>query len=190
LLYTRFFEYDVARLWEIVQRAKATRADVRLWVIGQGFFGEEQRLTALAREAGWRVSDSADAAENDLVYAGYVPTETLPAHFAQADVALYPFDDTLVNRTKCPVKLLDLLAAGLPIVGDAVGEIANMIRDGETGLLVPPENRRAFVEAVIALLDDPPRRKAIGARAAADVRKQFSWDALAEQAERAYQLAS
>ena len=190
LLYTRFFEYDVARLWEIVQRVKATRADVRLWVIGQGFFGEEQRLMALARKAGWRVSASADAADADLVYAGYVPTESLPAHFTQADVALYPFDDTLVNRTKCPVKLLDLLAAGLPVVGNAVGEIEAMIRDGETGLLVPPDNSVAFAEAVIALLNDSSRRKAMGARAAADVRERFSWDTLAARAERAYQLAS
>jgi glycosyltransferase involved in cell wall biosynthesis len=190
LLYTRFFEYAVARLWEIVQRVKAARADVRLWVVGKGFFGEEQRLMALARKAGWRVSESTDVAGADLVYAGYVPAETLPAHFAQADVALYPFDDTLVNRTKCPVKLLDLLAAGLPVVGDAVGEIEAMIRDGETGLLVSPENRTAFAEAAIALLDDPPRRKALGARAAADVRERFSWDTLAARAERAYQLAS
>jgi len=31
-------------------------------------------------------------------------------------VALYPFDDNLINRTKCPVKLTDLLYAGIPVV--------------------------------------------------------------------------
>ncbi len=190
LLYTRFFEYDVARLWEIVQQVKAARADVRLWVVGKGFFGEEQRLMALAREAGWRTSKTPDTADADLIYAGYVPAELLPAHFAQADVALYPFDDTLVNRTKCPVKLLDLLAAGVPVVGDAVGEIKAMIRNDETGLLVPPESTKTFAEAVTALLDNPPRRKAMSARAAADVRERFSWDRFAEQAERAYRLVS
>ncbi len=189
LLYTRFFEYEVARLWEILRRVRAVRSDLRLWVVGEGFFGEEQRLMALARETGWRVSETPDAADADLVYAGYVPAARLPAHFAQADVALYPFDETLVNRTKCPVKLLDLLAAGLPVVGDAVGEIKAMIRSGETGLLVAPGDATAFAEAVLALLDDPSRRTAMGQRAAADVRARFGWDALAARAERGYRYA-
>ena len=191
LLYTRFFEFEVARLWRIVQSVRGTVPTVRLWIVGRGFFDEEQRLMTLAREAGWRVTEAiTEANDADLVYAGFVPVADQPAHFAQADVAIYPFDDTLVNRTKCPVKLLDLLAAGLPVVADAVGEIEAMIHDGKTGLLIPPENTMAFAEAVIALLNDPPRQKALGAQATADVRERFSWDMLAAQAERAYQLAS
>jgi glycosyltransferase involved in cell wall biosynthesis len=190
LLYTRFFEYKVERLWRIVEGVRARIPDVRLWVVGKGFFAEEETLLALARAAGWQVEEGASSAPDaDLFYAGLVPTEDLPAHFAQADVALYPFDDTLLNRTKCPVKLLDLLAAGVPVVADAVGQVAEGIRHGETGLLVPPGDDTAFIEAVTTLLRDAPLRHAFAQHAAQDVRERFAWENLASAAESAYTYA-
>ncbi len=190
LLYTRFFEYKVERLWRIVEGVRARIPDARLWVVGKGFFAEEETLLALARAAGWQVADGASPAlDADLVYAGLVPPEDLPAHFARADVALYPFDDTLLNRTKCPVKLLDLLAAGVPVVADAVGQVAESIRHGETGWLVSPGDDAAFIDAVTALLRDIPLRQSLGQHAARDVRDRFAWDTLAPVAEEAYTYA-
>ncbi len=181
LLYTRFFEFDLARLWRILAAVKAALPDLQLRLVGRGLFGEEARLREMARRAGWRI-----APDGDLVDLGWVEPARLPEAFAQADVALYPFDDTLVNRTKCPVKLLDLLAAGMPVVAEAVGEIREMIRTGESGLLVPPGDEAAFAEALLALLRDAPRRRALGRAAAEDVRRRFTWDRLAATAERAY----
>ncbi|MGC9399321.1 MAG: glycosyltransferase family 4 protein [Anaerolineae bacterium] len=190
LLYTRFFEFDVARLWRIVQGVRKAVPTVRLWVVGKGFFDEEQRLMTLGREAGWRVTEGIAAADDaDLVYVGFVPVADQPAHFAQADVALYPFDDTLVNRTKCPVKLLDLLAAGLPVVGEAVGEIREIIADGGTGVLVPPGDNAAFVAAIVDLLNAPSRRRTLGEKAARVARERLTWDRRAVTAERVYQYA-
>jgi len=190
LLYTRFFEYKVERLWRIVEGVRARVPDVRLWVVGKGFFAEEETLLAQARTSGWQVAEgTTPAPDADLVYAGLVPPEDLPAHFAQADVALYPFDDTLLNRTKCPVKLLDLLAAGVPVVADAVGQVAESIRHGETGLLVPPGDDAAFIDAVTSLLRDATLRQSLGERAAFDARDRFAWETLAPVAEAAYQYA-
>ncbi len=190
LLYTRFFEYKVERLWRIVEGVRARIPNVRLWVVGKGFFAEEGVLLSLARAAGWQVAEgTSPASDADIVYAGLVPPEDLPAHFAQADVALYPFDDTLLDRTKCPVKLLDLLAAGVPLVADAVGQVAESIRCGETGWLVSPGDDAAFIEAVTALLRDAPLRQSLGKRAAADARDRFAWDTLAPVAETAYRYA-
>ncbi|HQE92552.1 MAG TPA: glycosyltransferase family 4 protein [Anaerolineae bacterium] len=190
LLYTRFFEYKVERLWRIVAGVKARLPEVRLWVVGKGFFAEEDSLLALARAAGWRVAEGASpSSDADLVYAGLVPPEDLPPHFAQADVALYPFDDTLLNRTKCPVKLLDLLAAGVPVVADAVGQVTESIRHGETGLLVPSGDDAAFVEAVTTLLRKTALRQSLGERAARDVRDRCAWEVLAPVAEAAYRYA-
>ena len=190
LLYTRFFEYKVERLWRIVEGVRARIPDVRLWVVGKGFFAEEETLLSLARAAGWQVAKgTSPVPDDDLVYTGLVAAEDLPAHFAQADVALYPFDDTLLNRTKCPVKLLDLLAAGVPVVADAVGQVAESIRHGETGWLVPPGDDTAFIEAVTTLLRDALLRQALAQHAARDARKRFAWDTLALVAEAAYRYA-
>jgi glycosyltransferase involved in cell wall biosynthesis len=190
LLYTRFFEYKVDRLWRIVEGVRARIPDLRLWVVGKGFFAEEETLLALARTAGWQVAEgTSPSPDADLIYTGLVPPEDLPAHFAQADVALYPFDDTLLNRTKCPVKLLDLLAAGVPVVADAVGQVAESIRHGETGLLIPTGDDEAFIEAVVSLLRDALLRQSFGACAARDAREHFAWENLSPIAEAAYVYA-
>jgi len=187
LLYTRFFEYKLERLWHIVQGVRVHYPDLRLWVVGKGFFNEELALLRLARESNWHVAETMPPPEGaDLIYAGLVKPEERPMHFAQADIALYPFDDTLINRTKCPVKLLDLLAAGIPVVGDRVGQITESIQQGETGLLVPPGDTAAFTEAVLMLLKDANRRHTMSKRSATDVRARLSWDTLAATAEAAY----
>jgi len=196
LLYTRFFEFELERLWRVVSAVRTQRPDVRLWFIGQGLFGEEQQLKARAQEAGWRIAEMASPSasvpsEADLIYcAGWIAPEDQPAYFAQADVALYPFDDTLLNRTKCPVKLLDLLAAGVPVVADSVGQIAEVIRSGETGVLVPPGDEAACVAALLGLLDHVEYGRTLGARATVDVRARFAWDALAQVVEQAYCYAT
>ncbi len=200
LLYTRFFEFDLDRVWRILQTVRTRRPDVRVLVVGKGFAGEEARLLQAARRAGWDVSDApaarsletratADPEQVDLWYPGFGTPEILPAYFAAADVAIYPFDDTLLNRTKCPVKLLELLAAGVPVVGDAVGQIAEVVVEDETGHLVRPGDEVAFAEAVLDLLADPARLVRMRPVARADVAARYAWDRLAGTAEEAYQYA-
>jgi glycosyltransferase involved in cell wall biosynthesis len=177
LLYTRFFEFPVTRLVAILQRVRERVPATRLLVVGRGLFGEEDELLAATRRAGL---------EDAVEYAGWVDPEELPSTFARAAVALYPFDDTLVNRSKCPVKLLDLLSAGLPVVAEAVGEVREMIQDGRTGYLVPPEDVTAFSAAVVKLLEDPARRRRMGSAAAQDVEARRAWDRLVDAVEFAY----
>jgi glycosyltransferase involved in cell wall biosynthesis len=99
---------------------------------------------------------------------------------------MYPFDDTLVNRTKCAVKLRDLLAAGVPVVAEAVGQNREYIRNGETGLLVEPGDVPAFADAIVHVLRNPTVRDRLGQSAARDVRERFAWAQLVEDVERAY----
>ena len=177
LLYTRFFEFPVSRVIQLLRLVRDNVSDARLLVVGKGFFGEENQLLNLAQEAGL-----ADAVE----YAGWVEADALPDHFGKASVAIYPFDDTLVNRTKCAVKLLDLLAAGVPVAAEAVGQNREMIHHGETGLLVEPDNVEEFAAAVISLLNDRGLARQLGQSAAADVRSRFSWNRLVDDVELAY----
>jgi len=179
LLYTRFVEFDVRRVVEILQRLADLVPDVRLLVVGQGLRGEERDLVAQAREAG--VADR-------VVSAGWVPEEELADFFAAADVAMYPYDDTLINRTKCAVRLTDLMASGVPVVADAVGQNAVYLEHGESGWLVSPGDTHAFVQALARLLTDAELRRRMGAAARRRVEEEFSWDRLVLAVEAAYGL--
>jgi len=193
LLYTRFFEFPVSRVIELLHRVRERVPGARLLVVGKGLFGEEEELFNLAVQSGLtvthhvsRLTFDVSRLTFDVIYCGWVPSDTLPTYFAQADLAIYPFDDTLVNRTKCAVKLRDLLAAGVPVVAEAVGQNREMIRHGETGWLVPPGDVPSFAEAVVRLLEDARLRERLGRAAARDVRERFAWDRLVETVERAY----
>ncbi len=179
LLYTRFFEFSIERLVGVLQRVWEACPRMRLLVVGKGLFGgEEETLIRMASAAGWGEA---------IEVAGWVEPERLANVFAQADVAIYPFDDTLVNRAKCAVKLLDLLAAGIPVVAEAVGQNREMIRHGETGWLVPPGDEVAFADGVLRLLGERPLRERLGPAASQDVRRRFAWQHLVTTVERAYE---
>ena len=177
LLYSRFLEFRLERIVRIFQHVVAHQPMVHLLVVGKGLHGEEEALAELLCRAGL---------DDKVTFAGWVAYEQLADYFAAADVALFPFDDTLVNRAKCSVKLVELLAAGVPVVADAVGQNREYILNGESGLLVQPEDDTAFAEAVLRLLQDESLRARMGEAAAQYVREHFGWPRLAMEVERAY----
>jgi glycosyltransferase involved in cell wall biosynthesis len=198
LLYTRFFEFPVSRVLDVLLRVREQVPDAQLLVVGKGLFGEEEELFRLAERAGLTLAnhESRQATAGcpnhvlrfaaDVIYCGWVPAEALPAMFTQATAAIYPFDDTLVNRTKCAVKLCDLLVAGVPVVAEAVGQNREYVRHGETGLLVEPGDVDGFAVAVVRLLKDAPLCERLGDAAVRDLRERFAWERLVEAVERAY----
>ena len=176
LLYTRFFEFRHERVVAMFRKVVDQVAAVRLLVVGRGLFGEEKEFLELARASGL---------EDSVVYAGWVSPDELGSYFACADVAVYPYDDTLVNRAKCSVKLVELLAAGVPVVADRVGQNLEYIEDGVSGLL-PRDGEEAFVAAVVRMLRDERLRRRLGLCAQERMRDHFAWPRLAEIAERVY----
>lgn len=177
VLYTRFFEFEPQRVMQILGRVWCRVPSARLLVVGRGFQGEESRFLTCAQEAGLA---------SRLAYAGWVQSHELPGYFAASDLAICPFEDTLLNRARCPAKLVDLMAAGLPIVADNVGQVGEYVEHLISGWLVPPGDVDAFAEGVVRLLRDPDLRTALGAKARRRITEEFGWDKLAEVLQRAY----
>jgi glycosyltransferase involved in cell wall biosynthesis len=177
LLYSRFAEFRLARIVALVRAVAQAEPSARWLVVGEGLYGEEKALAQQLQQA---------ALTEFVTFTGWLPVDDLPAIFAHTAVAVFPYDDTLLNRTKCSVKLIDLLGAGLPVVADAVGQNSEYIQNGVSGLLVEPENDAAFGRAIVSLLQSPEKRQGIGQAAAENIQKDFDWLWLAATAEEAY----
>jgi len=180
LLYTRFAEFRLERIVGLVEGVAAQAPEARWLVVGRGFQGEEKILEAKLNRAGLGAQ---------VHFAGW-PVEDLAACFEAATVAVYPYDDTLLNRTKCSVKLIELMAARLPVVANAVGQNCEYIRSGVSGLLIPAGDDEAFAAAVAGLLKDPARRQRLGRSARQAIQEHYTWSQLVKNVEKAYDVAS
>lgn len=179
LLYTRFFEFGQERLHRILADIAAGSASARFLVIGQGRHGEESQLLIAAEAGGFA---------DRLIMAGWIEPSELSDCLSAGDVALYPFDDTLVNRCKCPAKLTEILMEGVAVVGDRVGQIAEYIDEGESGLLCNPLLPAEMSAKTLELLDNHDRRCRIGENGRSRLLDHFSWRRYADMLDNFYVL--
>jgi glycosyltransferase involved in cell wall biosynthesis len=149
--------------------------NTHLIVAGQGLAGEEREFARLITERGL-------SARVHLV--GWTKASELPNVFAAADLAIYLLDDTRLNRAKCPMKLVDLLLAGVPVVADSVGQAREYVRNGITSALVRSGDVDAMADCAIELLRDRERRQAMGDSARDDVLTNWSWSMQGELIDR------
>lgn len=80
-----------------------------------------------------------------------------------------------------PYSVLEAMAAGAALVATNVGGVPELVREGREALQVAPGDVAACLAAVEQLLDDPVRRRALGAAARSRVEREFSADAMAER---------
>jgi L-malate glycosyltransferase len=108
--------------------------------------------------------------------------QDIPAVFAALDVSVLPsFSESLPNA------ILESMAAGVPVVATRVGANSDVIIDGESGLLVPPNDEEKLVEALGRFLKDPLLRSECGRRAREIAKENFSLDHIRFQFEQVYQ---
>jgi N-acetyl-alpha-D-glucosaminyl L-malate synthase BshA len=101
--------------------------------------------------------------------------------FAHADVFLLPSDQESFG-----LAALESLASGVPVVASDVGGVAEVVTQGETGWLVPVRNPAAMARAVLSMLADPARRRAMGRAARASALARFQPGPLVSRTEALY----
>ncbi len=98
------------------------------------------------------------------------PHKAVMSAMRRCSVALVPS----VCADACPTVAIEAMAMGRPIVGSRIGGLKDIVIDGESGFLVTPGDARALREAIQTLLDDPVRRKRMGAMAKKCVEKFYA----------------
>lgn len=141
----------------------ARKPACRLVLVGEG--SEKQALRALTVELGIAAA---------VTFAGLLAPAEVRRRLHAATVFAFP------SRSEgLGLALIEAMATGLPPVASDVGGVPEVITEGETGLLVPPEDAAALSATLLRLLDDAEQRSAMSARAR-DRAKAFRWSATAE----------
>jgi glycosyltransferase involved in cell wall biosynthesis len=141
-------EKSVDRVLAAFERVAGTIAQARLVLVGQGTQGGELRRMAAGLNAGARVT-----------FAGVCPHEDLPDYYRSADLFLFASE----TETQGLV-LAEAAACGLPAVAVDAPGCAEVVHDGDTGVLTKGDPA-GLAEAVIGLLIDRARRATMAARA-------------------------
>ena len=115
---------------------------------------------------------------------GMVPRAELFGLMERASVVVCPS-----RRDGLPVVCAEAMAHARPVVASAVGGLPDMVRDGETGLLVPPRDPAALRAAVDRLLADAELRRRLGAAARERIAELCDWDRVLDRTTQAYEDA-
>src|SRR5260370_1323528 len=145
---------------EAARAVLAERPDARFLIVGDGIgFDDVQRRV---KEMGL---------EPCVVMTGF--RRDVPEIMAALDVLVLP---SLKSEAMSQV-IPQALAVGTPVVGTTVGGTPELVRDGETGRLVPPADAAALAAAILDFLRDPERARALARRGRALLLAQHSMDA-------------
>lgn len=167
--------HGVELLPEVLAGVRERHAEARMVIAGDGEL--RSRAEASFDERGL---------EKAVVFTGAMPHQDIPSVIRSLDVALAPYPKPEHAFYFSPLKLFEYLACGTPLVAARIGQIADVVQDGRTGLLHEPGDVGAIVEACCTLIEDPELAERIGA-SAAEVGAAHTWDA---NAERVFEIVS
>jgi len=109
--------------------------------------------------------------------------DDVPAITAALNVSVLPSIDCDASSAV----LKEALACGVPAVATSIGGASEILRDGETGLIVPPRDPERLAQAILTLVDDPALAREMGRRGSEDVARRFTPERLTAETLRVYQ---
>ncbi len=100
--------------------------------------------------------------------------DALSEQLQQANLFVFPS-----RHEGMPNAVLEAMACGLPVIASRIAGNEELVRDGENGLLVPPENPDALRNALVELMENPALRQQMGTASRQRVEANYSWSQIA-----------
>ncbi len=153
--------------------AVANVAGVQLALVGG------QSADALALKRQWT---ELELPEDRFIHVGHVPPGDVPLYLRGCDVCAMPHPATTqFARYTSPLKLFEYMASACAIVASDLPGWSDVLQDGETALLVPPDNVAAWSAAICALQGDSELRRKLGDNAREQVMANYTWTVRAKR---------
>lgn len=162
----------VAGFAAVVEEVVKARGDVSFLFVGEG-----EGRTALAAELERR------ACLAWVVFAGRVPHSAVPRYVAAMDVGVL-LDS---NAYGSPMKVFEYWAMGKAVIAPSVAPVLEILRDGETGLLIAPGDAARMAAQILRLAGDPELRQRLGVQGRSEVLARHTWAGNAQQILRCYE---
>lgn len=160
---------DLARVIpDIIQE----RRDICFVFVGQR--PQARRLAVLAKEY-----------PQNVKFLPMVPYQEMPAYYQMCDLFVIPRPSTISSETVTPLKLLEVMAMGRPVLGSNVGGISEVIRDGENGYLFEKGNLESLKKSLLEVLATDSTQ--IGNKARKTIVERYTWDRSVKILEKVYQ---
>jgi glycosyltransferase involved in cell wall biosynthesis len=140
-----------------------TISHVRFVVVGDG--PDREELEALIDHLRLRSFLSMLGRRNDM-----------PAQYASFDLLV-----SSSRKEGLPIAILEGMAAGLPLIATNVGDVPSVVRNDETGILLPPGDPAALVAAIVDLLRNREKRRRLGSAARQLVESEYSAERMANE---------
>jgi glycosyltransferase involved in cell wall biosynthesis len=161
-----FHWHDIAGLLDAFAQVLRDCPDAHLVLVGDGIKRDE--MMAYAAQLGLQARAH---------FTGALPHAEIPRWVTAADVAAAPYrENPTLGLWGSPMKLFEYMASGAAVVATRLGQIDEVMRDGENGLLVPPSDPAALAAAILRLLQDSSLRARLGQQARQDAMQHYSWE--------------
>lgn len=121
--------------------------------------------------------------DNKTIFTGFIDEKSLIDLYRGSYMLVLP---TLTAAEGFGMVLIEANACGKPVIGSKIGGIKYVIKDGETGLLVPAGDPKALAKAIRELLEDEELAKKMGLKGKKMVEKNYTWNKAAKMTEKAY----
>jgi len=153
-----------------MQKVREMYADCRLVLIGEGSLLPS--LEALADELGLK---------KHVNFLGALPHEEVLKMLQGADVFVHCSDHEGLGMA-----IMEAMGAGLPVVASRVGGVPDLVREGETGFMILPDDVEKYAEKIILLLKNDQLRKKLGSNARHFAEKHLNKQTILAQLETVY----